>query len=154
MARNPNEKVLPIIRRLGIKSRLIESKSLTIQGTRLSASRVYVEGADWLHLQGTTAVKLDQPLKMNRLTGALFQRLPALAVVKGTQIDYVRMPGWAFAALLQMAVTCNPKVVETVLTDYLPLGPQIPPMDLEIGYSVLSTLEEDARSSSSESSTN
>lgn len=141
---DPNADCLDILRRLKLKGRVVKTRSVSVQGEKLSPARVRIEGADWLHLQATKSFRIDLPLKRNRLTAALLQRLPALAVVRDTQIEYVRMPGWAFAALLQMAVTCNPKVVETVLNDYLPLGPAIPPMDLEIGSSVLRALDKRA----------
>lgn len=149
---DPNADCLDILRRLKLKGRVVKTRSVSVQGEKLSPARVRIEGADWLHLQATKSFRIDLPLKRNRLTAALLQRLPALAVVRDTQIEYVRMPGWAFAALLQMAVTCNPKVVETVLNDYLPLGPAIPPMDLEIGSTILSALDRAEQPSSSESS--
>lgn len=152
MAR-PSEITTAVLGRLGLKVEEIRSKTIKIQGTPLTANRVRIHGADWIHLQSTSAVSLTEALKANRLIAALFQRLPALAVLKGREIDYVRMPPWAFAALVRMALECNPKSVETVLTDYLPLGPAIPQMDLEIGSSAVFALERDARVSSSEPST-
>ena len=91
--------------------------------------------------------------RRHKLVATLVGKLPALAVVRDEDVVQVRMPGWAFAALLRMALRCPPEEVETVLSTYLPLGASIPATDRLVGSGILSALEEAAQSLSSTSST-
>lgn len=148
-----NPRLARILTDLGLPSRSIKSRQVELQQRKLSASRVVIEDLSFMQVQATSRTKLHDALFDNRMTAALLQRLPALAVIVGDDVDHVRMPSWAFVALLQMVRTCNPNDVATVLNDYLPLGPKIPAMDLKLVSGVLSVLEETARSSSSTSAT-
>ena len=149
-----NAVVAKAFNRLGIPTEDRRTSEVYVGGHRLSGSRVELSGLPSLLLQGVrVGGNYDRAAYRNKLIATITGRLPALAVVREEEVVYVRMPGWAFAALLRMALRCPPEEVETVLSTYLPLGSKIPETDRLVGSGILSALDEAAQSLSSTSST-
>lgn len=140
--------------RLGLPAEDRRTSTVYVGGERLSGSRVEIAGLAAVFMQAAhVSNTLDASFRRTKLVATLVGKLPALAVVRDEDVVQVRMPGWAFAALLRMALRCPPEEVETVLSTYLPLGASIPATDRLVGSGILSALEEAAQSLSSTSST-
>lgn len=155
MRRQYHDNLTTGLRKLGLLAWAHSTPVVILQGRRLTASRSMVEGLPWLHFAATGPQGAVERLREVRLIATLTDRIPAVGVVNRTtnELVEVRLPGWAFAALLRMVGTCDPKNVRTLLEEYLPLGMAMSPEDRRLGSGVLSNLEDRARSSSSISDT-
>lgn len=140
-----------VLRRLGVPSRGLTTNQMTINGRAVSASRAVVDELPWLHFGAASVVGAEERAREVALVAALADRVPALGVVDVTneEIAYVRLPGWAFAALLRMVSQCDPKNVQTTLNEYLPLAAEMSPTDRRVGSGIVSALEEGGQFSSS-----
>ena len=144
------------LRRLGIRTRILTTRQVRVGSERVSGSRAVVDGVGWLHFIASTSPKAEAvgtKMRRAKLLAALTDRIPAVGILQTGELIEVRMPGWAFAALLRMVAQCDPKNVQTTLSEYLQLGTSLTPTDREIGSGVLSTLEGHGRSSSCTSDT-
>lgn len=134
--------------RLGLRTRASKMPQVRISDHRVVMSRAVVEGADWLHLGAGTTHSVAETVRDVALASALADRIPAVGVVTGGDLSYVRMPAWAFAALMRMVTSCSDRnQIETVLEESLPLNPlTLAPRDRAIGSGVLSALESEGPS--------
>lgn len=150
-----HEMVAKSLRRLGLPARGFSTNRVKVGGFLVTSSRASIDGLPWLHFGATTKTSLRSRVGEVNLVAALAGRIPALGVVvkSSEEVDYVRLPVWAFAALLRMVMSCDPKTVQTVLSEYLPMAVQIPPTDQKLGSGIVSNLEEDGQFSSSISDT-
>jgi hypothetical protein len=149
-----NATLTKALKRLGMPADDKRTSQVYVGGHNLTGSRVEIAGLPFLMFQGAHAgSNYDRAVYRNKLIAALMGRLPAVGVIRDEELLYVRMPGWAFAALLRMALRCPPEEVETALSTYLPLAGSIPETDRLVGSGILSALDEAARSLSSTSST-
>lgn len=137
-----------VLSRLGTPARAVKMPQVRVGDHRVVMSRAVVEGADWLHLGAGTTHSVAETVRDVALASALADRIPAVGVVASEDLSYVRMPAWAFAALMRMVTSCSDRnQIETVLAESLPLsGVTLSPTDRAIGSGVLSGLESGGRS--------
>lgn len=144
------------LRRLGLRVVERVGPTVDVAGYKLSSTRIEVDGLSWLQVTGVPAGgrSIEQRYRDLRVMASLTDRLPAVGVVvtKGPrrgEIDHVRMPGWAFVALLKMVSECDLNHVSTTLNEYLPLGQEMSQKEREMMASICSTLESNVTSSNS-----
>ncbi len=148
-----NKALANALRRMGIDASEVRTPQVQIGTQRLTASRTAIAGMPWLHFCGASTQIPDKIAYRTNLVASLTDRVPAVGVLTGDELTYVRLPGWAFAAILRMVAECPTDTVTTVLNEYRPLAMTLPPSEMAIGSSILSALEGTAPSWPSTSDT-